>query len=84
MGLYLKSWRQATYTLWNYNNYNWYLLVALPIKMVLQPGVGLIIIWLICAPVYPSIIHATPSNFGAENSQAIIGIQMASVYTGLH
>ena len=30
------------------------------------------------APVYPAIIHATPANFGAENSQGIIGMQMAS------
>lgn len=35
-----------------------------------------------CAPIYPCIIHETPRNFGAENSQAIIGIQMASAYTG--
>ena len=43
---------------------------------------GLIVFGLGCAPVYPSIIHATPRQFGAENSQAIIGIQMASAYTG--
>ena len=43
---------------------------------------GLIVIGLGCAPVYPSIIHATPTNFGAENSQAIVGVQMASAYTG--
>jgi len=34
------------------------------------------------APVYPAIIHATPQNFGAENSQGIIGMQMASAYVG--
>ncbi|MCL2219573.1 MAG: MFS transporter [Chitinispirillia bacterium] len=43
---------------------------------------GLIIIGLGCAPVYPAIIHATPTNFGKENSQAIVGVQMASAYTG--
>lgn len=43
---------------------------------------GLVIIGLGCAPVYPSIIHATPTNFGKENSQSIIGIQMASAYIG--
>lgn len=43
---------------------------------------GLVVIGFGCAPVYPSIIHETPSNFGKENSQAIIGIQMASAYTG--
>ena len=43
---------------------------------------GLVILGLGCAPVYPSIIHSTPASFGAKNSQAIIGIQMASAYTG--
>lgn len=36
-----------------------------------------------CAPIYPSVIHATPDNFGKENSQAIIGIQMAFAYMGV-
>ncbi len=40
------------------------------------------IIGLGCAPIYPCIIHSTPYNFGAENSGAIIGIQMAGAYVG--
>ena len=43
---------------------------------------GFVVIGLGCAPIYPSIIHSTPYNFGKENSQAIIGIQMASAYIG--
>ena len=43
---------------------------------------GLIVIGLGCAPVYPCIIHSTPAHFGAERSQAIIGVQMASAYVG--
>ena len=43
---------------------------------------GLVLIGLGCAPIYPSIIHSTPEHFGAENSQALIGVQMASAYTG--
>ncbi|MCL2186693.1 MAG: MFS transporter [Treponema sp.] len=43
---------------------------------------GLFMIGLGCAPIYPSIIHETPRNFGKENSQAVIGIQMASAYIG--
>lgn len=43
---------------------------------------GFIITGLGYAPIYPCIIHATPKNFGAENSGAIIGIQMASAYVG--
>ena len=44
--------------------------------------VGLIVVGLGCAPVYPSVIHATPEYFGADKSQAIIGVQMASAYVG--
>ena len=44
--------------------------------------VGLILIGLGCAPIYPCIIHSTPDHFGAENSQAVIGVQMASAYVG--
>ena len=43
---------------------------------------GLILIGLGCAPIYPSVIHATPDHFGADKSQAIIGVQMASAYVG--
>lgn len=43
---------------------------------------GLILIGLGCAPIYPSIIHSTPEHFGADKSQAMIGVQMASAYLG--
>lgn len=43
---------------------------------------GLILVGLGCAPVYPCLIHATPAHFGEERSQAIIGVQMASAYVG--
>ncbi len=43
---------------------------------------GLLLVGLGCAPVYPSIIHSTPAHFGADKSQAIIGVQMASAYVG--
>ena len=44
--------------------------------------IGLVTVGLGCAPVYPCIIHSTPEHFGAENSQALVGIQMASAYVG--
>ena len=44
--------------------------------------VGLMLIGLGCAPIYPCVIHSTPSHFGADKSQAIIGVQMASAYMG--
>lgn len=43
---------------------------------------GLIVIGLGCAPIYPCVIHSTPENFGAERSQAIVGVQMACAYIG--
>lgn len=44
---------------------------------------GLMLVGLGCAPIYPSVIHSTPDHFGEENSQAIIGVQMASAYIGV-
>lgn len=44
--------------------------------------IGFILIGLGCAPIYPCIIHSTPAHFGADRSQAIIGVQMASAYIG--
>lgn len=63
--------------------------ILVGILTLLLPGnnpvtmAGLILIGLGCAPIYPSIIHATPAHFGAEKSQSIIGVQMASAYVGI-
>ncbi|MGN0165320.1 MAG: MFS transporter [Lachnospiraceae bacterium] len=43
---------------------------------------GLVLTGLGCAPIYPCIIHSTPLRFGADKSQSIIGVQMASAYIG--
>lgn len=43
---------------------------------------GFLVIGLGCAPIYPCIIHMTPDVFGADKSQAMIGVQMAFAYTG--
>lgn len=56
--------------------------LLIPSQNPITSLVGFIVIGLGCAPIYPCIIHSTPSNFGAENSGAIIGIQMASAYFG--
>lgn len=44
--------------------------------------IGLILIGLGCAPIYPCVIHSTPAHFGADKSQAVIGVQMAFAYIG--
>lgn len=56
--------------------------LMLPVQGETAAIVGFVVIGLGCAPIYPCIIHSTPGNFGAENSGAIIGIQMASAYVG--
>lgn len=56
-------------------------LIAVP-KIGVLTIVGFVVIGLGCAPIYPSIIHMTPALFGEENSQALIGVQMASAYLG--
>ena len=62
--------------------------LAVGVAALLVPGpqllalAGLVLVGVGCAPIYPSIIHATPDHFGAARSQAVIGIQMASAYVG--
>lgn len=63
-------------------------LIALGALMLLLPLhesaalAGLVLVGLGCAPIYPCIIHSTPGHFGADKSQAVIGVQMASAYVG--
>ena len=56
--------------------------LLLPVPGTLPALAGLVLAGLGCAPVYPCLIHATPEHFGPENSQAVIGVQMASAYVG--
>lgn len=44
--------------------------------------IGLVLIGLGCAPVYPSMLHETPVRFGEENSQYVMGLQLAAGNTG--
>ena len=55
-------------------------LLALPVEGYAVSIAGFLIIGFGCAPVYPCIIHSTPDNFGAEHSQAVIGVEMAFAY----
>lgn len=56
--------------------------VLLPLNSYLPALIGFAIIGFGASPVYPAFIHATPENFGRENSQAIIGMLMTSAYIG--
>jgi fucose permease len=55
------------------------LLLPLPDLFAL---LGFILVGLGCAPIFPCMLHETPARFGKENSQAIMGYQMALAYTG--
>ena len=57
-------------------------MILLPVPADHVSLAGLVLVGCGCAPIFPSILHSTPGNFGAENSQAVIGVQMASAYTG--
>jgi len=56
--------------------------VVLPVPFDWLCLYGLVTIGFGCAPIFPAIIHATPTNFGKENSASLIGVQMACAYTG--
>ncbi len=43
---------------------------------------GIFLIGLGFAPMYPAMLHATPSYFGAELSQQVMGVEMAFAYVG--
>lgn len=58
------------------------IVLIIPAKSYIVAIAAFVVIGFGCAPIYPCIIHSTPGNFGAENSGAIIGIQMASAYVG--
>lgn len=44
--------------------------------------IGLTLIGIGCAPIYPSMLHETPVRFGKNNSGSLMGLQMAFAYVG--
>ncbi|MGM7722930.1 MFS transporter [Metabacillus sp. Hm71] len=44
--------------------------------------IGFIIVGLGLAPIFPCMLHETPTRFGKKHSQTIMGYQMAIAYTG--
>lgn len=57
------------------------LLLLLPLPALFALA-GLALLGLGCAPIFPAMIHETPTRFGKEISQSMIGLQMASAYMG--
>ena len=58
------------------------IIILLPTTINFLLVVGFLFIGLGCAPIYPSMLHSTPENFGKDVSQSIMGKQMASAYVG--
>ncbi len=62
--------------------------ILLGILLLFIPGgdlfslVGLVLVGMGCAPIFPSMLHETPARFGKENSSRLMGIQMAVAYVG--
>jgi MFS family permease len=57
------------------------LVLSLPLPLWMLP-VCICLLGLGCAPVYPSLIHATPARFGEALSSQAISIQLAGSYVG--
>ncbi|MGF7047316.1 fucose permease [Paenibacillus sp. DS2015] len=57
------------------------LILVWPVPYWIAAG-ALFIIGLGGAPIYPSIVHSTPERFGKKASPSVIGLEMASAYTG--
>lgn len=57
------------------------ILLLLPLPHYALMG-SLVLIGLGLAPIFPCMIHETPTRFGKNNSQIIIGYQMAFAYIG--
>ena len=43
---------------------------------------GIVPLGLGCAPIYPQMAQLTPSRFGTEHTQSLMGLQMACAYIG--
>lgn len=57
------------------------LLLLLPLPTYLS-ALGILLIGLGTAPIFPAMLHDTPRRFGPEVSGPIMGLQMAVAYTG--
>ena len=63
-------------------------LIAAGIVMIMLPFgkvsslMGFVLAGVGCAPIFPSLLHETPENFGSKHSQSVMGVQMASAYIG--
>ena len=58
------------------------IMVILPVENYMVAAAGFVVIGTGMGPVYPTIQHMAPANFGKKYSAAVIGLQMAAAYVG--
>ena len=58
------------------------IMVFLPVESYMVAAAGFVVIGTGMGPVYPTIQHMAPANFGKKYSAAVIGLQMAAAYVG--
>jgi len=58
------------------------IMVFLPVENYMVAAAGFVVIGTGMGPVYPTIQHMAPANFGKKYSAAVIGLQMAAAYVG--
>lgn len=58
------------------------LALVLPLPAIVSQ-LGLVLIGLGCAPIFPNTLHLTPKRFGKAASQAVIGLSIATAYVGI-
>lgn len=56
-------------------------LLVLPLPASVT-AMGFLLVGLGCAPIFPSMLHETPRRFGSAAAASMMGIQMATAYTG--
>jgi fucose permease len=65
-----------------------YMVLAAGIALTFLPlgntghWVGFFLLGAGCAPIFPSLLHLTPTRFGRDHSQTLVGVQIASAFFG--
>jgi len=57
------------------------IVIVVPFDQTLMPG--FILLGLGLAPLFPNYVHSTPSLFGKEHTQAMIGLQIVGTHAGV-
>lgn len=56
--------------------------LVLIIPVIPVSAIGIILLGMGCAPLFPTMIHQTPALFGKQKAQATVSLQVGMAYTG--